>query len=165
MTLEIRPALPADLDTVIRILDEAAAWWAERGSAAWQVGRWNRPSLDALINSRQTFLAYDGDRVLGTFNLQWTDRTFWPDSADDAAYVHRLGVARDAHGRAVGREMLAFAERTARVQAKRFLRLDCACESEALRAYYVKAGFTFRGERVVTSAARSFCGALFEKAL
>ena len=165
MTIEIRTARPEDVGTVVRILDEAAAWWAERGSAAWQAGRWNRPSLEALIDAGQTFLACEADRALGTFNLQWTDRTFWPDAPDDGAYVHRLAVARDAHGRAVGREMLAFAERRARAAGKRFLRLDCACDSEALRAYYATAGFSLRGERVINGPARSFCGALFEKAL
>jgi protein-tyrosine phosphatase len=165
VTLEIRRATPADIDTVIRVLDEAAAWWAECGNAAWQVGRWDRQSLESLIAAGQTFLAYRGDQVLGTFNLQWADKTFWPDAADDAGYVHRLGVAREGHGRSVGRELLAFAERTARDAGKRFLRLDCACDSQMLRAYYASAGFTHRGDRVIAGATRSWCGALFEKAL
>lgn len=165
MTVEIRPATPADIDTVIGVLDEAAAWWAERGNAAWRPGHWDRPSLASLIAAGRTFLAYDGEQVLGTFNLQWADRTFWPEAAEDAGYVHRLGVARDGHGRGVGREMLAYAERSAREAGKRFLRLDCACESEVLRAYYTSAGFTHRGDRVIAGATRSWCGALFEKAL
>jgi len=165
VSLEIRRATSADIDTVVRVLDEAAAWWAERGNAAWKAGRWDRASLASLIAAGQTFLAYDEDRVLGTFNLQWADKTFWPEAADEAGYVHRLGVARAGHGRSVGREMLSFAERAAREAGKRFLRLDCACDSQVLRAYYAAAGFTYRGDRVITGGERSWCGALFEKEL
>lgn len=163
MTLAIRRATPAEVDTVIRLLDEAAAWWAERGAAAWKVGRWDRASVESQIAAGHTFLAEDGDRVVGTFNLQWADRTLWPDAAEDAGYVHRLAVGRDGHGRGVGREMLAFAGRTARAAGKRFLRLDCACDSDALRSYYAAAGFTHRGDRMIAGATRSWCGALFEK--
>ncbi len=45
------------------------------------------------------------------------------------------------------------------------IRLDCACASSRLRAYYVFAGYAARGEREAHGATDTWCAALFEKAL
>lgn len=163
--LAFRLATLEDTDTVLRILNEAAAWLSDRGIAGWQTGQWRRAKIEAAIERGETYLAYDGETVAATVNLEWSDPEMWPAAPADAGYVHRLAVARHAHGRRLGGEVLAFAERTARERGKRYLRLDCACASAGLRAYYEAAGFTGRGERVVRGVTDTWCGALFEKAL
>ncbi|MHB8631975.1 MAG: GNAT family N-acetyltransferase [Candidatus Limnocylindria bacterium] len=162
---EVRLAATAEAGTVLDLLDDAARWLTERGIALWSPGQWRHASILEAIERGETFIAFDGARAVGTLSLQWRDPIFWPDAAEDAGYVHRVAVAREAHGRAVGRQLLAFAERTARRSGTRFLRLDCACESAALRAYYAAAGFTWRGDRTIAGTAGPWCAALFEKAL
>jgi ribosomal protein S18 acetylase RimI-like enzyme len=133
--LVIRPATLADTDSVLGILNEAAEWLTARKIAGWRRDQWKRATLAAAIARKETLLAFERDRAVGTVNLQWTDELFWPGAPADAGYVHRLAVGRDAHGRSVGLNLLAAAERSARDLGKRFVRLDCACESAGLRAY------------------------------
>ncbi|HEV2250102.1 MAG TPA: GNAT family N-acetyltransferase [Candidatus Limnocylindria bacterium] len=165
MTLGIRRTTPADTDTVLGILDDAARWVAGRRVPGWQTGQWARTRIQSAIERGETYLAHDGDTVVGTVNVQWTDPKLWPHGAHDAGYVHRLAVARPAHGRSIGRELLTFAEGIAREQGKRFLRLDCMCASAGLREYYAAAGFRSRGERHGQGRTGAWCAALFEKAL
>jgi ribosomal protein S18 acetylase RimI-like enzyme len=150
---------------VLDLLNEAAAWLAERDLAGWQVGQWRQGTIAAAIEHGETYLARDGDAVVATVNLQWSDDLIWPDAAGDAGYVHRLAVARAAHGRAIGHAVLAFAARAAREHGKRYVRLDCPCASAGLRAYYTAAGFTWRGDREIRGATDTWCAALFERAL
>ena len=164
-TITFRLAALGDTDTVLRILNEAAEWLAVRGIAGWKAGQWRRAKLEAAIGRGETYLALDERAVVGTMCLQWGDDEMWPGASDDAGYVHRLAVGRAAHGRGIGRTLLAFAERTAREDGKRSLRLDCACASAGLRAYYTAAGFSWRGDLEVRGATDTWCGSLFEKPL
>jgi len=163
--LSFRLATVLDTDIVLAILNDAAAWLAERQIAGWEVGQWTRTSIEAAIGRGETYLAHDREREVGTLNLQWSDQVFWPDAPADGGYVHRLAVARHAHGRSVGRELLSFAERIAREHGKRYLRLDCPCGNEGLRAYYLAAGFGWRGDREFATGTRPWCGSRFEKQL
>ena len=93
--------------------------------------------------------------------LSGKDELFWPNALDDAGYVHRLAVARDAHGEGTGRRLIQWAEEQASARGKRFLRLDTGAHNGDLRAYYEALGFELRSVRVVGS----WTVAMFERAV
>jgi protein-tyrosine phosphatase len=79
--------------------------------------------------------------------------------------MHKLAIRRDHAG--LGRELLALAESLAREGGAMCLRLDCVAANPALRAYYEKAGFEYRGENENEGKGSLFNvpAALYEKRL
>jgi ribosomal protein S18 acetylase RimI-like enzyme len=165
VSIAVSSASASDVDTVLDLLNDAVRWLAERGVRQWEVGQWKRARMLAAIENRETYLARDGERIVGSLNLAETDEVIWPEDDGRALYVHRLVVARDAHGRGVGVAMLRWAEGRARERGCTFLRLDTACDSVALRAYYEAQGYRLRDERIITSPRGDWCSVRYEKAV
>ena len=147
---DLRVATADDLPAVLGVLDEAAAWLWSRGIRQWPQyfePQWVLPRLDA----GETWLAWQGGEVVGTFTLQWDDAAWSDHRDDDAGYVHRLAVRRSASG--LGRNLLDDAGALVRDAGRHFVRLDCVTANETLRAYYTGLGFEPRGEIVIHGAA------------
>jgi ribosomal protein S18 acetylase RimI-like enzyme len=157
--VDITVAEPADLDTVISILNEAAGWLHARGIT----GQWQRsfaPQDEAKhIAAREIYLARLDGEAVGTLKLLWSDPEVWGDAPDDAGYVHGLAVRRSVAGRGVALYMLGWAEGMVAAAGRRYLRLDCWAKNTELCRYYERAGFTNRGRL----EDRRWPVALFEK--
>ena len=158
MTLAVTLARPEDADTVIDLLEDAARWLLARGVDQWHPGQWKREKVNRAIAEREVFLAHEAGDLVGTITLQWADTSLWPDDGA-SGYVHRLAVHDASHGRGIGRDLLAWAEREVAARGRFLLRLDCACANSRLRRYYEQLGFTCRGDRHLGP----FCASLFEK--
>ena len=156
---EVREARPADLDTVVSMLEVAARWMARRGIEGWTPDGFSRERIAVLIRNGEMYLAVLDGRPAGTFALQWSDRETWGDVPDDAGYVHGLAIRREFAGEGLGREMLRRAEQVVSRLEREYLRLDCVANNEALNEYYRRAGFAYRGSSVV----RGLAVALYEK--
>jgi ribosomal protein S18 acetylase RimI-like enzyme len=163
--LEIRPATLADVETVVRIMSEASEWIVERGDPPWNRRPWRAADVQDKIARAETYLALEGGQAVATVTVQPSDEWLWPGRPPDALYVHRLAVARAAHGRKVGAGLLDFAERLATDEGRQYVRLDCHCDNPKLRAYYVARGFAWLGDRVTGIPPDDYCASLLEKAL
>jgi ribosomal protein S18 acetylase RimI-like enzyme len=156
-----------ELPLAIDVLEEAAAWVDTLGHATWERGsfrsarRYGNHVLREALDRGDLYLARLDDRVVATVTLQWSDPLFWPDAAEDAGYVHRLAVRRDAAGLGIGGQVLGWAERRAGAEGRRYLRLDCPSDNARLRRYYESAGFLHRGDRILGP----FDVSLYEKPL
>jgi GNAT superfamily N-acetyltransferase len=138
-SVEIRLAVPADIDDVLDVLNEAARWLASRGINQWRVQGFPREMIAGDIARGEVYVAIRNRRAVGTFTLQWSDELFWPGAAEAAGYIHRIAVRRDARG--VGIELLKFAERITADTGRKLLRLDYFAGNAALCSYYEQAGF------------------------
>jgi len=167
--LEVRRVSARDLGVAVDILEEAAAWVDARGEDGWAPGSLRdeaghgRMVLREALDAGELFLAWMAGRAVGTVTLQPADAVYWPDAVPlaDARYVHRLAVRRDASGLGIGRALLRWSEDQTAVSLRPFVRLDCPARSPFLRAYYVAAGYGYRGDVTVGG----FRASLFEKAV
>jgi ribosomal protein S18 acetylase RimI-like enzyme len=157
--LEVRKARTADLDVVLFILEDAARWMVRQRLEGWIPGSFSRRRIAEIIGCGEMYLALLGGQAVGTFALQWSDQETWGRAPDDAGYVHGLAVRRDFAGRGLGRELLRWTENKVSRSGKKYLRLDCTAENDALNEYYRRAGFDYRGR--VT--ARGLEVSLYEK--
>ena len=156
------PARPEDTDTVLEILDEAAAWVIERKlPSVWKPGGFSRQSFLEHISRGEVHIGLVREKPAGTVTLQWSDPAFWGERHPDSGYVHKLAVRPAYTGQKIGVEMLKWAEATARTAGKRFLRLNCPAENRKIRDYYAQAGFLYKGDVLGPRATAS----LYEKAL
>ena len=143
-SVEITLALPADIDDVLDILNEAARWLSSRGINQWPIDGFPRELIAGDIARGEVYLARRQRRAVGTFTLQWSDELFWPGDAEEAGYIHRIAVRRDARG--LGIELIEFAERVTAASGRKLLRLDCFSGNVALCSYYEREGFVRRAD-------------------
>jgi len=143
-SVEISVAVPADLDDVLDILNEAARWLASRGINQWPTDGFPRDLIAGDIAHGEVYIARRESRPIGTFTLQWSDELFWPGATEAAGYIHRIAVRRDARG--LGVELIKFAEQATVATGRKLLRLDCFSGNDALCSYYERAGFVRRAD-------------------
>jgi GNAT superfamily N-acetyltransferase len=156
------PAKPEDLETVLGILDEAAAWIIEQKlPSVWKPGEFSREAFLEQISRAEVHVGLVDGNAAGTITLQWSDLVFWGEQQPDSGYVHKLAVRPAYAGQRIGLEMLKWAEAAAREVGKRFLRLNCMAADRKIRDYYERAGFLYKGDVVRPKAV----AALYEKAL
>jgi protein-tyrosine phosphatase len=141
---QVLPAKPADIDTVLGILNEATIWLRDRGvPTVWKPGEFSRSSFLEQISREEVHIGMVDGKPAGTFILQWSDPFWWGERPPDAGYVHKLAIYPVYTGQGVGREMLKWAEAKTKTQGRRFLRLNCLAEDRKIRDYYENAGFTY----------------------
>jgi GNAT superfamily N-acetyltransferase len=144
--VKLRQARPDEVDVVLDVLANAAAWLRSRGVEQWPdrfATDWVMPAIEA----GETWLAELDGQIVGSLVVQWDDPLFWAGYPSDAGYLHRLAVRR--HGDNLGARLLLWAEGHAVAEGKTYLRLDCVAWNDSLRAYYERAGYEYLGDVTV----------------
>ncbi|MFG2848289.1 GNAT family N-acetyltransferase [Kitasatospora sp. NPDC048296] len=162
--LEMRTATPDELPMVEGLLIGAGEWLAALGSDQWQFPPRRERLLDSMSRG-ECFLALRDGSPVGTLTVdEQADPEFWEsgDEPEAALYVHRMAIARDVAGQAVGARMLDWAAARAAAAGKPRLRLDAWKTNPGLHRYYQGQGFTL--VRTVDLPHRQ-SGALFERAV
>jgi ribosomal protein S18 acetylase RimI-like enzyme len=155
-------AQQGDLDRVLEILEEASRWLSSKGlETQWLPSPAFRQTIKNNIERGDVYVVKDVEGTVGTITLQWSDEKFWGDLPPDSGYVHKLAIKRSYGGKRLGLRMLQWAEAKARVEGKRYLRLDCLASNKTIRDYYEKAGFV----HVRDTLAPGWRASLYEKNL
>jgi GNAT superfamily N-acetyltransferase len=139
---------PREVDEVLRVLDEAAAWLEGRGIEQWP-SRFESSWVEGAIGRGETWLVEVNGLIAATITMDWADAA-WNGVPGNAAYLHRMAVRRRSAG--LGAVILTWAAESAGQHGCDALRLDCVASNRGLRAYYEAAGFVFRGDVVVAGA-------------
>ncbi len=131
------------LDSVVDLLEEAAAWLWSRGIHQWEPGsmRAQRPVFLRWLRSGGLAVATSGHELAGACFLVDEPSREWAGKAGPALYLHKLAVARAHAGRGVADQLLGWCVERARERGVPLLRLDCWDGNATLRAYYRAAGF------------------------
>jgi hypothetical protein len=79
-----RRVSPGQAADILDVLDEAAAWLAQRGIRQWPA-RFESSWVEAAIRRGETWLAVVGDTAAGTITLDWAD-PIWDDIDGSAAF-------------------------------------------------------------------------------
>ncbi|WP_307242355.1 GNAT family N-acetyltransferase [Catenuloplanes indicus] len=135
------------MDALVEIYQAAQRWLAQQGSDQWAKNSEARVRgiFEDAINRGGCLVAEESGRVVGTATVdEYADPEFWQpeDGPEDALYVHRMVIDREASGRNIGGQLLDFAESLAVDHERKWLRLDAWRTNEKLHDYYRKQGFT-----------------------
>jgi Acetyltransferase (GNAT) family len=146
--VEFLLAAPGEVDDVLLVLDETAAWLRDREIVQWPP-RFEAALVESAISRGETWLVRVGGTLSATVTLDLADHA-WDGIDGRALYLHRMAVRRPAAG--LGAVILGWAADAARRQDRCALRLDCVASNARLRAYYEAAGFAHRGDVTVHGA-------------
>lgn len=146
--LHIRPAAEADLTTLVRLRDDAARWMLARGvTGQWRPGELDEEHFRRIMERDEVWLAESSGRVVGAWELWWSDEAAWGSQPPVAGYVHRLMVDRAAAAPGTGRVLLEAAEARVAGAGRTHVRLDCLAGNDPLNAYYQAAGYRVVGHK------------------
>ena len=160
--VEVSTAKLEDIDTVLGILDQAAAWIIENElPSVWKPGEFSRETFLDQIAKDEVYLGRVDGKAVRTFVLQWSDAFWWGERPPDAGYFHKFAVRPALAGQGIGLEMLRWAEERTKSAGKKFFRLNCIAADRRVRDYYEKAGFIHQGDIMGRLALAS----LYEKVL
>lgn len=140
--LTLESATSDDIDDLLAVLDEAAAWLRTKGVEQWPK-RFKAAWVGPAVERGETWLARLDGAVAGTITLDWDD-PLWSDLDGSAGYVHRMAVTRSAPG--LGATLLTWTAATTRALGCTYLRLDCVSTNTRLRTYYESQGFHHQGD-------------------
>ena len=97
----VRVACSGDIDEVVRLMHDAAAWMSAKGTPAWDVARIDRTFAETFVLRSELLVASCSDGIVGCCTLSAEDPEFWPDALKgEAAYLHKLAVRRTHAGMA-----------------------------------------------------------------
>ncbi|BDI80888.1 hypothetical protein FJMB80001_45590 (plasmid) [Enterobacter hormaechei] len=86
----VRVACSGDIDEVVRLMHDAAAWMSAKGTPAWDVARIDRTFAETFVLRSELLVASCSDGIVGCCTLSAEDPEFWPDALKgEAAYLHR----------------------------------------------------------------------------
>jgi Acetyltransferase (GNAT) family len=158
---DLRVACSGDPEVSALIIEEVAAWGAQRGFPSWRPGSFTgRDSvgmsrLRGDIATNSLYLVWRGATPVATFSLLERDPMFWPAAGDEALYLHRFAVRRIAAG--AGRHAVEWCLRETRRRDRQYVRLDCLAENPGIRRYYERFGFAAVDETVIDGTRYSLC--------
>jgi GNAT superfamily N-acetyltransferase len=147
--------MPTDLDHVVGLVQEAAAWLRSKGIDQWQepwpdrAGQRERILNDLLKG--KTWLVREGKIIVATITidtdepLDLHERPVWPSdkSQRPALYVRRVIVSRRYARCGLGAALLDWAADVAeRDHGAELIRIDVRTTNEKLHDYYKRQHFT-----------------------
>ncbi|MFE0258255.1 GNAT family N-acetyltransferase [Streptomyces sp. NPDC059010] len=146
--LRVRPAVEADLAGLVRLRDGAARWMLARGiTGQWQPGELDEDHFRRVMAHGEVWLAEDGGRIAGAWELWWDDEAAWGPQPPVAGYVHRLMVDREVAAPGTGRLLLTAAEHRVAETGRTRVRLDCLAGNAPLTTNYRDAGYRVVGHK------------------
>lgn len=146
--LSLEPAALANAEALAALRDEAATWLVQRGYVQWVPGEFGAARFTRSIAQDEVRVVRHDDQIIATVTVTNDDELIWADRhRPDAAYIHRLIVARRRAGEGLGAAILREVERQTRERGRRLLRLDCVELNRDLAAYYERQGFRAVGRR------------------
>lgn len=169
MTVQIRPAVPGDLDLICRLRLQRCSWLAARGSDQWSPAASGLPidyfarAVRRAVAAGETWIGEVNSAPAGTITVNdRADTGLWtPAEIADSLIVHYLIVDLGYAGSGIGRRLLAHAGALALAHGRNWVRLDAWTTNTDLHTYYRRAGF--RMVRVADPNSPSPSCALFER--
>jgi GNAT superfamily N-acetyltransferase len=146
--LELRRASASNLDVIIGVIEDVAAWLRLQKTDQWDRPWPNQEERDDRIkkdlNREKTWIAWDGDTAAATITTDWAEDLRWPEQLRryPAVYIQRLVVRRPYAGKSLGAELLDWAGRNGqRDHGAAWIRVSAWTTNQGLHAYYKRQGF------------------------
>lgn len=143
--MEIIKSQTNDIDAIFELYDAATAFQAEVGTNTWQ--GFEREMVEKEITEERHFIIKDENQISATFVLTFSDPIIWKEAdKEPAVYVHRIATHPNFRGRSYVQKIVNWVIEYAAEKKLQFVRLDTTSGNKLLNQYYIKCGFTYKGD-------------------
>lgn len=146
--MEFRKSTPTDIDAMMQIVNDAKLLLKNQNINQWQNGYSNRPLLEKDAADGIGYVLCEDGCIVGMCAITFgADESYekiegcWKTDGCNYAVVHRMAVAANSHGKALGVKIYAEAEKLARTRKAFSIRADTHKENIAMQRTMEKSGF------------------------
>jgi len=163
--MEIKLATESDIDRIKQIYYECSADMQTK----FGLDHWSNPYpqdvLKRRINNGMVYMVLQHSIQIGTFMLvpEYPESYINAVEEDDTSflYLSRLAILPETQSKGIGSKVLENAEKIAREQGAKVLRLDLLSNHKHLEKFYIKNGY----KKIGTGNTRRFTISFMEKEL
>ncbi|CEI83696.1 N-acetyltransferase [Oceanobacillus oncorhynchi subsp. incaldanensis] len=139
-----------EIDQFASILKEAAEWLKRTNKEMWYTSELTKEALLEKYALNELFIGFLNGESAGTIIVQEQDHIFWPhENKNDALYLHKIAIRRKYAKEGVSVNLIDWAKQQAKMQLKKYIRLDCAADRPNLCYFYECQGFQQVGQKTV----------------
>lgn len=129
-----------DLDTILNLYSERTQWFKENEIKQWSKYLQNHPKQEFIeaINHKYYYLIKQENKIIAGFELS-TNSKEWKDDITPAYYIYK--VVTKVGYKNIGKIIFENCKRMAKLNGKKYLRLDCLKSNEKLNNIYESHNF------------------------
>ena len=146
--MKIIKSQTTDIDVIFELYEYATAFQQKVGTNTWK--GFERKRVEQEIAEERHFIIQDENQISATFVLTFSDPIIWKEAdSDPSVYIHRIATHPDFRGRNYVQKIVNWVIEFAKENEKEFVRLDTTSGNKPLNQYYIKCGFTFKGNSTI----------------
>ncbi len=148
--MQIINSTSQDIDFIFHLFDCAIAYQTKKGYQLWP--QFARELIELEIDEKRHWKIVENGVIVCIFSVMYSDPVIWGPikNEDPALYLHRITINPDFKGKEMMTVIREWAINQARIENKKFLRMDTWGTNETLRNYYIKSGFNYIGQQYLT---------------
>ena len=142
--MEIRLSQINEIDAIFELYDAATAFQKQVGTNNWK--GFERSLVEEEMAQQRHFVIWDENKISATFVIAFSDPIIWKEEdKKPSIYIHRIATHPDFRGRNYVQKIVNWTTECAKKMNKKYVRLDTTSGNEPLNKYYIKCGFTYKG--------------------
>ena len=158
--MNIRKAEMKDIKGIVRLIDQAKAYFKENGIDQWQDGYPNEDVIRNDISLGHSYVLIDQDQIIGTFYYAIQEESSYQDirngswhTSSPYAVVHRIVVDNTIKGHGCAKAMMDYACHQTLQQGLSSIRIDTHKDNLSMQRFLQKNGFQYCGNITLQSGA------------
>ncbi|PCE62974.1 GNAT family N-acetyltransferase [Sediminicola luteus] len=141
----------SEIDAILEMTKACALFMQKQGIFQWNAHYPSRSAFEKDVARNELYTLYEGQTLVGCVVVSdFMDAEYktisWLTPNGKNGYVHRLAVHPDYQGKGYARQLLDFAEKTARKRGWISMRLDTFSQNPRNNTIYEKRGYTRLGD-------------------
>ena len=142
--MDIRNSKIEDIDEIFRLYENAIKFQKINGAVPW--AGITRTMVENEINEKRQWKLMINNSIACVWVTTFTDPQIWEKRNNDPSiYIHRIATDIPFRGKKLVSEIVQWGKNYAKINNKKFIRLDTAGENKKLIDYYQSCGFSFLG--------------------
>ncbi|WP_426329127.1 GNAT family N-acetyltransferase [Pedobacter sp. R-06] len=142
--MQIENSTAHDIPEIFRLYEIATDFQKTKYSVHWP--KFELSLIETEIKENRQWKIIINGHIACIWATTFSDPQIWEEkNLDPAIYIHRIATNPDFRGQNLVGTIINWAKEYAKVNGKRFVRLDTVGENEGLIQHYQKFGFNFLG--------------------
>lgn len=140
MNYTIELAKLSDIDSILELYSERIKWFKDNNIRQWGKYLINHPKseFEELINNNNYYIIKINNEIIAGFELSF-DSKYWKDNNTPAYYIYK--VVTKVGTKNIGNIIFKECKGIAKLNNKKYLRLDCLKSNEKLNNIYESHNF------------------------